>query len=355
MNIFRLTVMMLTALIVVLVFSVGTMSDAAESVLEEECECFIAPVPLQRASPVYPRDEIVKGNVGMVEIELMVDVQGSVYEPIILRSTSKGFERAALAAIKEYKYRPAKFKGRPVASRTSIRLKFEIDSEADGVNARFAKYYQRATTEIEREKPDVTKLDRLMKRMINSGNLTYYALARYYLVAIRRALHEGKLNDQIEATRSLLLFDQGVGQENRLLDTVTLNKVKRSLFYSLVKTQRFSEAWLFHRDAVKQGDPVSEDEIRLAEKIEQSRHIEGSSLIKASLGDRGYVVEHLFKNTLAVIDIQGAVNILKFRCDTRFETVLFRIESDYQIPESWGKCLVEIVGTPNTKLGLYQY
>jgi len=56
-----------------------------------------------------------------------------------------------------------------------------------------------------------------------------------------------------------------------------------------------------------------------------------------------------------VSDIKGNVQVLKFRCDRRFKELVFQADSEYKIPASWGECLVEIVGEPNSLATLIQF
>ena len=62
---------------------------------------------LERATPVYPVEAARSGTEGWVEIEFVVDVTGQTRDLEVVAAEPRGeFEKAALAALAEYRYRP---------------------------------------------------------------------------------------------------------------------------------------------------------------------------------------------------------------------------------------------------------
>jgi TonB family protein len=332
-------------------------SAVSSSVYAQDVDApsFIAAVPLERGSPVYPGIELINANSGMAEIELMIDTDGRVFAPIVLRSTATRFENAALLALKDYVYKPAMFNGESVKSRTSIRISFLIEGEAEGVNRRFSRMFKRVTNELDAAEPNLSRIDKSMVSMLAAGNLSSYALARYNLLGLRVAIAFGDLPEQIEATRKLLMFDQRVSIKNRTLNANTLKSVRYSLFHSLLSTQRYAEALELYTE-MKEADQSEDPNLEsMVAKIQQLRQSDAQSVIDINIGARGYSVEHLLKHSISIVDVDGTVTSLKFRCERKFKELPFSAESDYRLPKSWGGCLLEIVGEPGTVAKLVQY
>lgn len=86
------------------------------------------PVPVRTVAPEYPDDLRKDGAIGIVVIKCTVDEHGNVVDPEIEKSTNKGFDDAAMSAVKRWKFKPARQDGNPVARRVSIPIKFSLES-----------------------------------------------------------------------------------------------------------------------------------------------------------------------------------------------------------------------------------
>jgi protein TonB len=71
-------------------------------------------LPIVRVAPVYPARALSRGLEGFVDLEFVVTTAGTVRDPIVLQSTSKLFERAAIRAVLKFKYKPRVVDGVPV-------------------------------------------------------------------------------------------------------------------------------------------------------------------------------------------------------------------------------------------------
>ena len=71
-------------------------------------------LPIVRVAPVYPARALSQGLEGFVDLSFTVTTVGTVKDPIVLHSTSRLFERAALRALLKYKYKPRVVDGVPV-------------------------------------------------------------------------------------------------------------------------------------------------------------------------------------------------------------------------------------------------
>jgi len=83
------------------------------------------PVKIRDASPVYPEVPRLARVEGQVVIEAVIGVTGDVVETRVLRSTPM-FAEAALAAVRQWKYRPTLINGRPVPVVLTVTVTFRL-------------------------------------------------------------------------------------------------------------------------------------------------------------------------------------------------------------------------------------
>ncbi len=86
------------------------------------------PVPRYTAQPQYPFEMKRAGIEGEVVVEFIVDQEGNVRNPFVVRSTQREFDTPALQAIAKWKFKPGRKGGKNVAtSRVQLPIKFTIN------------------------------------------------------------------------------------------------------------------------------------------------------------------------------------------------------------------------------------
>jgi protein TonB len=85
------------------------------------------PVPVRMVAPDYPQELRREGVAGVVMVSCTIDEKGDVQDVTIEKSSNSTFDRPALAAVKKWKFKPAKLDGAAVAKKVTIPLKFSID------------------------------------------------------------------------------------------------------------------------------------------------------------------------------------------------------------------------------------
>lgn len=86
------------------------------------------PVPVRTVAPDYPSQLRREGLSGIVMVKCQIDEQGNVAGAEIEKSSNPAFDQPALAALKKWKFKPARQDGNPVAIKVSIPLKFVFDN-----------------------------------------------------------------------------------------------------------------------------------------------------------------------------------------------------------------------------------
>jgi protein TonB len=86
-------------------------------------------VPQVRIQPDYPIQARQKRIEGWVDVQFTVGADGSVRDPVVLSAEPKAiFDRAALQAVKGWKYNPKIQDGKPVERRDlRVRIRFELE------------------------------------------------------------------------------------------------------------------------------------------------------------------------------------------------------------------------------------
>jgi protein TonB len=86
-------------------------------------------VALVKVKPKYPARALTRHLEGQVTIQFTVDSTGHVENPAVTSAMPSGvFEEAALAAIKQWKFKQKIVNGSPVSQRAVQTLKFKLDS-----------------------------------------------------------------------------------------------------------------------------------------------------------------------------------------------------------------------------------
>jgi len=85
------------------------------------------PVAVRQVPPAYPFEAQRVGAVDFVQIEFVVDRDGNVVNPRVVRSSDRRLEPAALAAIVKWKYRPGQHNGEPVNCKVIQQIDFSVD------------------------------------------------------------------------------------------------------------------------------------------------------------------------------------------------------------------------------------
>lgn len=96
----------------------------------DEVEGLVPPVliPESRVNPKYPEPARRARLQGDVVLDAVIHRDGRVGELRVLSSTAPelGFEDAAIVAVRQWRYEPARLAGRPVAVRFTVFVRFEL-------------------------------------------------------------------------------------------------------------------------------------------------------------------------------------------------------------------------------------
>lgn len=86
----------------------------------------VQPEPTKRVNPEYPRELLSAGVQGSVFVRATISEQGKVENAVVIKSTDKRFDEAALEAVKQWEFKPATLDGKPIRTEVTIPMKFAI-------------------------------------------------------------------------------------------------------------------------------------------------------------------------------------------------------------------------------------
>lgn len=86
------------------------------------------PEPLERTPPEYPSAALRRGESGTVLVRAEVDASGRPTEVSVARSSrSRALDRAAVQAVRRWRFSPAQQDGRPVAGTIEVPIEFKTN------------------------------------------------------------------------------------------------------------------------------------------------------------------------------------------------------------------------------------
>ncbi|MGC6493822.1 MAG: energy transducer TonB [Myxococcota bacterium] len=103
------------------------LGDVGDVVMTED-SVDTPPVPKARVAPEYPTRARSRNITGYVTFSLLVGADGSLQDVRILDAQPPGvFEEVARSAIRQWRFDPATYEGRPVTTRARQTLRFELE------------------------------------------------------------------------------------------------------------------------------------------------------------------------------------------------------------------------------------
>lgn len=88
------------------------------------------PVPVKSVPPVYPPAMKLEKASGIVMLKVQIDENGDVVDQSVSKSTRVEFNESALAAMQQWKFKPAKKGGAAVKATVTIPIKFSAENAA---------------------------------------------------------------------------------------------------------------------------------------------------------------------------------------------------------------------------------
>jgi len=85
-----------------------------------------APIPIYKPEPAYSEEARKAKYQGTVVLWIVVDVQGNVTDPRVVRPLGLGLDEKALETVRTWKFKPALRNGSPVPVRVIVEVSFRL-------------------------------------------------------------------------------------------------------------------------------------------------------------------------------------------------------------------------------------
>ena len=325
----------------------------------ETVAVFVTAEPIQESldfALYYPGGEANMGRTGRVLMSLMIDEDGKAFSPLVLISTNPRFNKAAKKSVTKAQFTPATLNGKPIVSAINFLAVFELDIASlfyRKSNKRYHQHLEKFNTEMASQNPDEKKLRKLLKRMegtTHGNNFIQRVIsrARYDLAELY-----GSDQEKIDALRELLLSS-----------TYGMSLIKGmpayfELIKLLVNSGHYGEALRTYDEALSFFNARYQQALRdsFGDAMQEILDIRDSDQAYArniELNKDGFTYIPLFKNRFTFTDVAGELKKLNFRCDKKYQELPYVVDSDYEVPKSWGSCLLEVRGSKGSKATLIQ-
>lgn len=97
--------------------------------------CATAPRAISKPTPTYSEQARKSHREGVVTLSLVVEPDGSTGEVQVLKSVGDGLDEQAVSAVKQWKFEPGTYEGKPVRVRANVEISFRLGMSSDASGA----------------------------------------------------------------------------------------------------------------------------------------------------------------------------------------------------------------------------
>ncbi|KZN44100.1 energy transducer TonB [Pseudoalteromonas luteoviolacea] len=314
-------------------------------------ETIVNAVAVKRVEPVYPVQAARKGQEGWVELSYVVNENGEVESVLVENSSGiRSFEKAALNAVKQWKFDPATQNNKPVKQcQNQIQMNFLLNNAEVGVSRRFLGRYKKLITKIENNELEGVpeKLEEL--RAINLGNFTenshfWTAEARYYYKTGEKEKELEALNKVAYRGKEYLNRDMYVASVAR---ATILNLEKNKLKHAMLMFDKLSQT--------KGGESHTKQLFPYIDKVEAFIADESKQIwVQGEISERSIWQHDLARSAFTIANVQGNLTSLEVRCANQYSVYDVKQGLQWNIPQSWQRCRVYVHGSKGATFNLVE-
>ena len=306
---------------------------------------------LTSIQPTYPKNAARRSKEGYVVYTFIIEADGTISNPYVIDSYGLSiFEKTTLRALKKFEWQPATLNGEPVASSHQYKFSFRLSNQS--ARPAFVDKYKKFGHFIQEKKHEEALTvfeDVKAMKDLNFYEIAYLNVIQFYVGTI-----EGDLSKQIRSLNSVLRY-QGGDEKKNFLPKALADALRLKLFeleagsgyyleakktYELAEEISGINAVAPYESAYKKLLALETSDIEVA----TLGHISGQR--KWSLG--------LLRKAFYLDEVQGEITKVSLHCQAHYNSFPYSEGAQYNIPASWGKCEVGIVGAPDTAFRVVQ-
>lgn len=295
----------------------------------------------------YPVGEVRDGKEGWVVLDMMIDPKGTPYEVMVLDSSGNpAFEKAALKALKQMSFEPARHGKTPIDSSFIMKMKFAIASLAKGASRDFVTAYRRFVTAIEAGDKVMADQQREKLKPQNLYEDAFANFGTYYYHA-----KWGTPAEQLTDLRSAIAGEK----HPEYLPRAAFRTALAAMFALEVKAGDYGSAL----DTWEILEPIATEQLRADFRgaVDQMRTLQAGNqqvVTSQTIDQRNYWSGKLFRNRFGIDVTSGALSEIKLRCQKQYLFFAYKPNVQYSIGTKKDQCGIEVVGDPGTTFNLIQ-
>ena len=282
-----------------------------------EAQTFIPGEPIHRVAPSYPPDALAEGIEGWVDVSFVVSPTGEVGEAMVEDSSGvKSLERAALASVRTWTYKPATRDGEPVEqSIVHSQIKFTVDGQT-GASKPFQNVYNEALAHI--KDGDVAAAKPLIEKLEMMGRTTLFEDA--WLWWLRYAYLQRTQSTDTKA--EITALQRALGYQEDYLAPQTFVVAAQNLYVLELRAGDFSKAREIYRRLRDSKTAMNADSYEqvmaalkpTADEIDEILASDKPLVSRGEIGDNDYWVHNLLRRSFGLNEIHGRIDVVDVRC-----------------------------------------
>lgn len=292
---------------------------------------------------------------GVIELTFMVDKFGEVKESAILRSTLPDyFEKEAMRALSKYKYQPAMLNSEPIGSRQTARLEFDhsrVSNRFGFTNPMdapegYMSLYNKLAKQLKKSEPNKRKATNTLKKLMELPYKTFFTSVHTELAQYQFHLTFGTKEQRLESLLNVIMYEDVEWGGKRALDQETKSTIQIGVLGLMLELGQNAEFIEKYNEYSKGNEQIVEEFSPYIDRVSKIQLSDEVIARRATISLQGSTFLTLLKRTFFIEVAKGEVEEFLLRCDTKFLKVEFKRNEQYQLPESWGTCQLQLVGEP---------
>lgn len=310
--------------------------------------------PDTMVEPVYPEAALDDDKEGLVVVAAMIGPDGKAHDSNVIAALGpESLEAAALEAMNSSTFIPATVDGEAVDSKLLYKFAFKTGGRNTGPGRQFVNRYRFFDGKVREGDEEAT--EEAYQRLLDLGANNQAEIALLHMAGFLYHQKFGSEFDQIAHLSRALAFNPLVNTDNKLyLQQDMITAALRELFRLEVKNAQFGEAAATYNMILDNDDELAGAYEAAYNEIMKLKEGGAPYPVPGVLDEEGYWAVKLFRNNVGFVDVDGRIDEVKLWCSQGFGSIPIENDLNYSIPDTWGDCIIKILGEPGTSFSLVQ-
>jgi len=315
---------------------------------------FIPASPATMVEPVYPEAALKDDKEGLVVVAAMIGPDGKARDSAVVAALGpESLEAAALEAMNSSTFTPATVDGEVVATKLLHKFAFKTGGRNTGPSRQFVNRYRFFDGKVREGDQEATQEG--YQRLLDLGASNQAEIALLHMAGFLYHQQVGTEFDQISHLSRALALNSLVNTDNTIyLQQDMITAALRELFRLEVKNAQFGEAAATYNMILDNDDELAGSYEAAYNEIMKLKAGGDAYPVPGMLDDEGHWTVKLFRNNVGFVDVDGRIDEVKLWCTRGFGKIAIENDLNYSIPETWGDCILQILGKPGSTFSLVQ-